>query len=297
MRSTVTGVGKIVVKFSDQNLQETFSFAFLCSKSETEREIKMNNNVAKVVLLSLALGVFAAALYVYRPVQNKSTRVAVTGEAQAKVSPDTAVVTFSVVTQNAQALTAQQENARKSEAVKAAVEALGASEKIEVKTSDYNLSPEQDYSSSGRLPKILGYTVNNTVTVSIKDLSRVGAVIDAATKAGANSIESTRFVVREDNPAQGDALALATKQARAKADAIAESLNGRIVRVVEANEGGIPVQPPPLSYSSNAASMSNAGFTDAKAAYRTPVEAGSQNIRSQIVLVVEIEVEKIKSQL
>ncbi|MDQ3321534.1 MAG: SIMPL domain-containing protein, partial [Acidobacteriota bacterium] len=148
----------------------------------------MNNNVAKVVLLSLALAVFAAALYVYRPIQNKFTRVAVTGEAQAKVSPDTAVVTFSVVTQNAQALNAQQENARKSEAVKAAVESISADDNIEVKTSDYNLSPEQDYYSSGKLPKILGYTVKNTVTVSIKNLSKVGTVIDAATKAGANSV-------------------------------------------------------------------------------------------------------------
>lgn len=252
----------------------------------------MNNNVAKVVLLSLALAVFAAALYVYRPIQNKFTRVAVTGEAQAKVSPDTAVVTFSVVTQNSQALNAQQENARKSEAVKAAVESISADDNIEVKTSDYNLSPEQDYYSSGKLPKILGYTVKNTVTVSIKNLSKVGTVIDAATKAGANSVESTRFVVREDSPAQGDALALATKQAMAKAESIAKSLNGRVVRVVETNEGGIPVQPSPSGYLSNAASMSNSEMSDLKSIYRTPVEAGSLNIHSQIVLVVEIEAEK-----
>ena len=246
----------------------------------------MNNNVAKIIFLSLALVLFAAALWVYRPVSNKSTRVAVTGEARAKVSPDTAVVTFSVVTQNAAAFAAQQENARKSEAVKAAVEAIAAGGKIEVKTSEYNLSPEQDY-YSGKLPKILGYTVKNTVKVSIGDLTQVGAVIDAATKAGANSIESTEFVVREDSPAQGDALALATKQALAKAESIAKSLNGRVVRVVETNEGGIPVQASPdyriAALPSNASSMS-----EAKRTYTTPVEAGSLNIQSHVVLVVEI---------
>lgn len=245
----------------------------------------MNNNAAKVVFLSLALALFAAALYLYRPVSNTSTRVAVTGEARAKVSPDTAVVTFSVVTQNARALAAQQENARKSEAVKAAVEALTASGKIEVKTSEYNLSPEQDY-YSGKLPKILGYTVKNTVKVSINDLSQVGAVIDAATKAGANSVESTEFIVREDSPAQGDALALATKQAMAKAESIAKALNGRLVRVVETNEGGIPVQSSPSYYSGS--SMSNAAMSEAKTMVRTPVEAGSLNIQSQVTLVVEI---------
>lgn len=249
----------------------------------------MNNNVAKIVFLSLALVLFAAALYVYRPVSNKTTRVAVTGEARAKVSPDTAVVTFSVVTQNAQAFTAQQENARKSEAVKAAVEAIAANGRIEVKTSEYNLSPEQDY-YSGKLPKILGYTVKNTVKVSINDLTQVGAVIDAATKAGANSIESTEFVVREDSPAQGDALALATKQALAKAESIAKSLNGRVLRVVETNEGGIPIQPLASSYMSNAASMSDSRFSEAKRTYTTPVEAGSLNIQSHVVLVVEIGV-------
>lgn len=246
----------------------------------------MNNNAAKIVFLSLALVLFAAALYVYRPVSNKSTRVSVAGEASAKVSPDTAVVIFSVVTQNAQALTAQQENARKSEAVKRAVEAIAAGGLVEVKTSQYNLSPEQDY-YSGKLPKILGYTVKNTVKVSIKDLSQVGAVIDAATKAGANSIESTEFVVREDSPAQGDALALATKQALAKAESIAKSLNGRILRVVETTEGGIPLQLPPAAYTGGTM-MTNTARFEAKPVYNTPVEAGSLNIQSHVVLVVEI---------
>ncbi len=246
----------------------------------------MTNNIGKAVFLILALVLFAVALYVYRPVQNKLTRITVTGESQARIAPDTAVVTFAVVTQNAQAFNAQQENARKSEAVKTAVEGLAANSKIEVKTSDYNLSPEQDY-YSGKLPKILGYTVRNAVTASISDLSQVGAVIDAATKAGANSVESTRFIVREDSSANGVALASATKQAMAKAEAIAQSLGGRIVRVIETIEGGVPIQP---NISGNEyKSMSNAAMSIAKPAIITPVEAGSLNVNSRVVVVVEIE--------
>ena len=249
----------------------------------------MTNNIGKAVFLILALVLFAVALYVYRPVQNKLTRVTVTGESQARIAPDTAVVTFAVVTQNAQALNAQQENARRSDAVKSALETIGANFKIEVKTSDYNLQPEQDY-YSGKLPKILGYTVRNTVTASINDLSQVGAVIDAATKAGANSVESTAFIVRQDSPAQGEALALATKQAKAKAEAIAQSLNGRVVRIVETNEGGIAPHPLVSDYMSNAASMDFKSA--AKPTITTPVEAGSLNVRSQVVLTVEIETER-----
>lgn len=244
----------------------------------------MNNNIYKVALLIVGFVLFAAALYIYRPHENKLTRITVTGDAHAKIAPDTAVITFSVVTQNSQALVAQQDNARKSEAVRTAVEAVAAGSKPEIKTSDYNLSPQQDY--SGDRPKISGYEVRNTVSISISDLNRVGAVIDAATKAGANSVEGIAFVLRENSPAQGDALALATRQAMTKAQSIAQSLNGKIVRVVESIEGGAPVVPERESYAASNMAMS----VPAKPVYKTPVQAGSLDVRSQIVLVVEVEI-------
>lgn len=247
----------------------------------------MNNNIYKIVLLSLGLILFAATLYIYRPVQNRLTRITVVGDAQMKITPDTAVVIFSVVTQNRQALDAQQENARKSEAVKKAVETATQNANPEIKTSDYSLSPEQDY-YSGKMPKILGYEVKNTVTISIYDLNQVGAVIDAAAKAGANSVEGIRFIIGETSPAQGDALALATRQAMAKAESITQSLNGRIVRVVETHEGGAPLLPT-SSYSNYA--MTNANImSPAKPFYNTPVQAGSLDVRSNVILVVEVEI-------
>jgi uncharacterized protein YggE len=243
----------------------------------------MKNNVYKLALISVALVLFAVAIFVFRPVSNKLTRITVLGDSQTRIAPDTAVITFSVVTQNKQALAAQQENARKSEAVKAAVEAVTGNANAEIKTSNYNLSPEQDYSGE-KMPSIIGYEVRNTVTVSLAAMDQVGAVIDAATKAGANSVEGIAFVVREDSPAQGDALALATRQAMAKAEAIAGSLGGRIVRVVETNEGGgLSAQPsatPGYYAAANAAANSS---------YSTPIQAGSLDVRSQVLLVVEIE--------
>ena len=246
----------------------------------------MNNNVYKIVLMAIGLILFGVTLYIYRPVQNKLTRITVVGDAQTKIAPDTAVMTFSVVTQGKQALDAQQENARKSEAVKKAVEVITQNVKAEIKTSDYSLSPEQDY-YSGKMPKILGYEVKNTVTVSINDLNQVGAVIDAATKAGANSVEGIRFIIGETSPAKGDALALATKQAMAKAETIAQSLNGRIVRVVETHESGAPLLPS-SSYSS--LGVTNSNMMEANRVYNTPVQAGSLDVRSNVVLVVEVEI-------
>lgn len=244
----------------------------------------MKQNIFKFVLLGIGLILFAVTLYIYAPNRSKYTRITVVGDAQAKVAPDTALITFAVVTQNKDALAAQQENAKLSEAVKKAVEAAKRNAEAEVKTSNYDLSPDYDY--SGSRSKIVGYDVKNTVTISIKDLNLVGAVIDAATKAGANSVEGVDFVIGETSGKQGDALALATAQAMAKAEAIAKSLNCKIVRVVETYEGGAPILPSSSEYFSNAMS---ANMNAAKPNYRTTVQAGSIDMRSNVILVVEVE--------
>lgn len=223
------------------------------------------------------------------------TRLMVTGESDSKASPDTAVVVLSVVTQNARALEAQQQNARKSDAVMQAVkQAAGATP--EVKTSDYSLEPQRDW--WGGLPRIKGYEARNSVTVTTDALDNVGAILDAATQAGANSVDAVRFILREGKDARGHALGEASKQAMAKAEAMAQAMGGRIVRVVEEREGGFPApaSPPGMAEreaayaSSNSNANSYADF--AKALPRTPVEAGTLSVRSQVFLVVEVEAQQ-----
>lgn len=243
----------------------------------------MKTNIFKFVLVTIGLVLVAAVLYLYRPVSNNYTRVTVVGESQTDVPPDNAIVSFSVITKNAQAVAAQQENARKIEAVMKALQETANGAKQEVKTSNYSLSPEEDYSLKG-LSKIVGYEAQNTVTVTTDNLNQVGALIDAATKAGANSVEGISFVLRDDSNKRGDALGTATKQAMAKAEAIAQSLGGKIVRVVETVEGGST--PTPITY---ATPMMAATNTMAKSEYQTRIQSGSINVRGQVTLVVEID--------
>jgi uncharacterized protein len=223
---------------------------------------------------------------------SRLTRVTVMGESNVKAQPDTARIILSVVTQNQKALNAQQENARKSEAVMQAVkEAAGANP--EIKTSDYNLQPQEDYRYD-QLPKIIGYEARNTVTVTMSDLDNVGAVIDAASRAGANSVEKVAFILRENNPARGQTLSDATREAMTKAQAIAQALGGRVVRVVEEQEGGTISRAQAAESDSEemrASALSNANMSvDARRSrVATPVEAGSLNVRSQVQLIVEIE--------
>jgi len=212
---------------------------------------------------------------------NRTTKVTVAGEAITKVEPDVAVLVIAVVTQSSQAIDAQQENARKSEAVGSAVKAI-AGANAEIKTSDYTLQPQYDYRDN-RLPKIIGYDARNSVTVTLSDLKNVGAVIDAASRAGANNIQSVSFMLRQTSPARGAALHDATKQAMNKAQSIAEALGGRVLRVVEENEGTAVSGSPTAGYEAMETTKLSANRT------MTPIASGNLSIRSNVQLIVEIE--------
>src|SRR5919206_2967129 len=112
------------------------------------------------LLAAFALLIFQASCAAEKK-ESLRTRLMVTGESDSKASPDTAIVVLSVVTQSARALEAQQQNARKSDAVIQAVkQAAGADP--DVKTSDYSLQPQRDWSNG--MERIKGYEARNSVT-------------------------------------------------------------------------------------------------------------------------------------
>ncbi|HVF56161.1 MAG TPA: SIMPL domain-containing protein [Pyrinomonadaceae bacterium] len=253
--------------------------------------MKNRTPFAPSLLIILVVAVVAAVASACATKEKRLSRVMVTGEADVKAPPDTAVIVLSVVTQNGRALDAQQQNARKSDAVMQAVkEAAGANP--EVRTTGYSLEPQRNW--NGSMPKIVGYEARNSVTVTTGQLDNVGAVIDAATQAGANSVESVAFILRENNPARGQTLSDATKQAMGKAQSIAQALGGRVVRIVEQQEGGFVNRRTGTDEERNeaypsAAAMANTATDAAKQTMRTPVEAGSLSVKSQVQLIVEIE--------
>ncbi|MFL6255348.1 MAG: SIMPL domain-containing protein [Pyrinomonadaceae bacterium] len=209
-----------------------------------------------------------------------SVRVVVMGEAYVQAQPDTAVLTVAVVTQNASASEAQAENASKTDAVVRAVRAA-AGTGAEVKTSGYSLQPQYVY-KEGAPPALTSYIARNGVTVTLGELSRVGAVIDAASRAGANSVDGLSFTLRRDEQARQRALSDATREALAKARTIAQTLGGTVVRVVEVQEAGA-FRPPAPVYTAEF------GRSAGTAQTATPVEPGSLEIRAQVQLVAEVE--------
>ena len=210
------------------------------------------------------------------------TRVIVSGDSVVNADPDTAILTVAVVTQNTSASEAQAENASKTDAVVRAVRAA-AGTGAEVKTSGYSLQPQFVY-KEGAPPSITGYIARNAVTVTMGELTRVGRVIDAASAAGANSVEGIGFTLRRDEQARRHALGEATRDAVAKARLVATALGGRFVRVVEVQEAGT-LRPTPIPYGIEAGQSVMARQTAAP----TPIESGSLEIRAHVQLVAEVE--------
>jgi uncharacterized protein YggE len=206
-------------------------------------------------------------------------RVVVTGEAFVEAQPDTVIVTLAVVTQNASASEAQGENASRTDAVLRAVRAAAGVR--EAKTSGYSLQPQYAY-KEGAPPSITSYIVRNAVNVTVGDVKQTGAVIDAGSRAGANTVEGLSFLLRNDAQARQRALAEATREALAKARTVANALGGSVVRVVEVQEAGA-VRPPVPVYAGEF------GRSAGTAQAATPVEPGSLEIRAQVQLVAEVE--------
>jgi uncharacterized protein YggE len=200
------------------------------------------------------------------------------GEATLTVSPDQVRIDIGVVTQAETAQPAAVENAQKLEAVLAELRQL-LGPKADIKTINYSLSPSYRYPKQGGTPTITGYTATNTVQVKTNDLSQIGKIIDTSMQSSANRIESLRFTLQDEQAVYLRALSDATARARAKAEAMASVLGLRIVRVLSAEEGGLPPRPV------------LARTMEARAAptlAETPVEPGTIEVRATVGLAVEI---------
>jgi uncharacterized protein YggE len=208
----------------------------------------------------------------------ETPQIRVTGRAELAVDPEEAEVDVGVVTEAAEAQEASRRNAEKLDAtLKSLREALGPAAKFE--TVSYSLHPVYNRPEPRSEPVVTGYTATNVVRVLEIPLDSVGKVIDVATSAGANTVRNIAFRLKDEEGVRARALRLAAADARGKADALAEALGVRIVRILSVIEGEPDVVRPMPMY--------RAELAMAEAA-PTPVEPGSIEIRASVTLVVEI---------
>lgn len=184
--------------------------------------------VMLLCLAILALGTGAALA--------EGTKLTVSGSGTVLVESDLAVVTVGVREASTDVLVAQSTVNEKIAAIKQALLEAGAKES-EINTDSINIYANYDYSDNTEV--IVGYTANNTLSVRTSDIDNVGALIDAAFAAGANTLDNVQFTVQDDSEAREQALTEAVEDARRKAEVLAAAAGLQIASIESIAESGV----------------------------------------------------------
>lgn len=202
------------------------------------------------------------------PAQRSTVRA--TGDGSVSVTPDTARINISAVTQATAAQDAVNQNASVTANVLSQVsKVLGAAGTV--KTVSYSVTPSYTFPPNAS-PVLTGYTVTNTMAVTLTDLTLTGKVVDTATQAGATRIDSLQFTLKDDIGARSQALRAATVKAKAKADAMAASVGLKTGAFMVIQESGAVIQPLASGTLAAAATTIQPGTVDVTANVTIEVE-------------------------
>ena len=210
---------------------------------------------------------------------HRCRRSASAADAQVTAKPDRVQVDLGVSTRAATSQEAAAQNARTLDAVLAAVRKAAGPAAV-LKTVSYTLNPNYQYHPNGGEPTLEGYTAANVVQLTLDELPKIGAVIDAATQAGTNHVQGIQFTLRDQDAVRAQALREAALKARAEADVLAAALGLKVLRVLTVEENSPHVMP--IRFDGAARTM----VTSAVAT--TPVESGTLDVSAQVTLSVEV---------
>ena len=202
--------------------------------------------------------------------------IVVPGTGRVSVIPDVADLRLGVAVARPKVDAARSEAARVMDAILAAVDAAGVPRR-DVRTTLLSIQPRYDY-REGRPPSLTGYELSNVVEVTIRDLARLGDVVDAALAAGATSMDGLSFRLADPAPAEREARRLAMADARSRAEVLAAEGGLAIEGVSDIVEGS-PVHPPIPFPKAGRMYLAEA---DADAA--TPVEAGALEVAVSVTV-------------
>ena len=235
-----------------------------------------------MVLLLMTWLVVPLAALAHDEVPEKPA-VTVTGHGQISLAPDTAFVTLGMETTGKTVGEAQRQNRLVMNKVVERLRALQIeNERIQTASfavsPQYRLPPKRSEGPAGP-PEIIGYIISNTVTVEVRNLDKVGPVIEESLAAGANQFQGLHWALRDEQQAKLGALRQAAAKARDKASTLSEALKLRLIRLLKATEESHVVQPVPKMTRSMMA-MEGGG--------EAPVFSGEIKVEATVTLVYEI---------
>jgi uncharacterized protein YggE len=200
----------------------------------------------------------------------------VNGHGEATAVPDIARVQIGVTTETATAQEALSQNTRQMNELVARVRELGVAAK-DVATSGFSIGPR--YARDGH--SIVGYQVANGVTVTIRDISKAGPLLDKVVSAGANQVSGISFDVSDPTALLTEARKKAVADAHAKAEELAAGAGTRLGPVLTIEEGGGGPIPRPMRGMQVAYAASSAG--------PPPIEPGESTLDVDVTITYEIE--------
>ena len=200
-----------------------------------------------------------------------------------EAAPDQAIIGTGVQSRAPTAAQAMRDNAAKADKLVAALAKAGVA-KRDVQTSGVNLNAQYDYSDRAGQPagpRFIGYEASNQLTVKVRDVGKVGQLLDTLVAAGATNVNGPSFSIEDPSPMLAQARAAALKSADAQARFYAQAAGYRTARLVSISESNSGGQPPiPLAVSR----------FKADAAQATPIEPGQ--VGSSVNLTVQYALER-----
>lgn len=221
--------------------------------------------------------------YIGKDIQEKDT-ITVFDTGEVYVKPDLTLTTFSVITEAKVLKDAMDENTEKMSAVIDFVKSQGVEGK-DLKTTSFYIYPRYEWYEKGTcvpacpLGKrvLVGYEVQQSLQVKIRDMEKIGEIIQGATDAGANQVGDLQFTVDNQDELKKQARELAIEKAKVKAEELASQLGISLIRIISFNESGTV----PYYY------LSEKGLGGAEA--ESPqIETGENKISVTVTITYEI---------
>ena len=206
-----------------------------------------------------------------------ATTLSLSAPGEARVAPDMATITLGVDTTAPTAGRAMSGNDERMAQVVGALKSAGI-EARDLQTSSLSLSPQTVY-EDGHPPRVTGYQASNQVTITVRDLAKLGPVVDAVVGAGATNIGQISFGLANPQAAENSARIAAVKALDDKASIYAQATGYHVVRLVNLSEG-VP--------EGSAPRPQMALMAMAPRAASTPVEAGTLDVHIDVSGLFEL---------
>lgn len=253
-----------------------------------------------VLLLVLAGYFFVGTLNKIKQGKNISANNTITVNATGEiyVKSDLALATFSVINEAKTVGSAMQENTENMNAVVDFVKGTGAEDR-DLKTTNFNIYPRYEWKNSLPYPYyqegervlvgyekgervLVGYEIRQSLEVKIRDLAKIGEIIQGATESGANQVGELQFTVDDQEKVKNQARALAIEKAKEKAKDLSEQLDVKLVKIKSFDESSVA----PRYYLEKSMTVGMGGGED----FAMPqIETGENKIEVSVYITYEIK--------